>query len=147
MIEEPSETVVVHNSDILYRKECNWVTDIPYTEPSNDEIKLLEGTYKPHEILEQEAQEQIYERTEFQKKRDIINKIKVVALDAMGEHPLAESCKFNQKKKNLLIAEMQKCIHEYLCDPESFDVRFNKVCIESIFVTNTEYSALPIYNY
>jgi len=140
---ETTQTVI-EGSDYLYKKECNWITDIPYEPPNEFELKLLEGTVSPSILLEKEVEEEIVMRTPEQQRRDVINKIKIVSLHEMGEDALCDPSHFRREKKKQLINVMQKYLDIYNEDKDQLNKLFNEACTDSIF-DKVDYTKYPIY--
>jgi len=136
--------IVVESSDFLHKKECNWITDIPYTPPNDYELGLLEGTVSPAILLQKEVEEKIVEKSAEQHRRDVITKIKIIALYNMNENVLCDPSTFRREKKRQLIDEMQKVLDLYNDDKDKVIDLFNHICNEKIF-DNQDYTSYPIY--
>ena len=138
----------IQNSDYLYKTPNQWNTDIPYSDPSEEELKLLEGTIKPEVLLKKEQEEPSIELTPDQKRRNSINIIKIVALNRIGLHHFMMSpynLSTSQKKKYK--KSMQVVLDEYNTDELSRDKiikEFNEVVDDTLFSNGCDVSQYPV---
>jgi len=132
---------VIQNSDSEYKKENNWITDIKYTPPSEEEKELLKGTKSPEELLEFETKEI---QLAVDKQREYITQVKVVALSRMDCYPLCNPSFFSRNDKEKLKKYMSEIIDND--SEEALKNEFNQVCIDKIFTVNSDYSQFPMYN-
>ena len=137
------ETQVVQNSDYLAKSNVEWVKDIQYQEPNQYEKDMLKGTLTPEQLLEGEITE---EKRQLIKLNDIKVKIKVVALNTMGESPLQNTSLFSSLKKKTLLDTMNSIYENvYLVDEDKLTEMFNVVCATKVFGDNADYTSYPIY--
>lgn len=132
---------VIQNSDSEYKKENNWIKDIPYTPPTDEEKELLKGTKSPEELLDFETKEI---QLAVDKQREYITQVKVVALSRMDCYPLCNPSFFSRSDKEKLKKMMSEIIDKD--SEEALKTEFNQVCIDKIFTSNSDYSQFPMYN-
>lgn len=114
---------------------------VEYKEPNEFEINMLKCTYTPYQILEMEThdtipaekiRENIYADDTTSYHKDLITKVKVIALDECGIFPLSNPSFFNEYDKERLQERM-----EQILDPNfneyDIDERFKKICIKKVF--------------
>lgn len=143
--EQPQEpTPVVQNSDYLAKTDIEWVKDIHYQEPNQFEKDMLKGTLTPEQLLEGEMTE---EKQQLIKINDIKVKIKIVALNVMGESPIQNTSLFSKLKKQTLLDTMNSIYQNvYMVDEDKLTEMFNEVCRSKIFGDNCDYTSYPIYS-
>jgi hypothetical protein len=138
-----TESQVVQNSDTLYKSDVKWIDNIEYQEPNQYEKDMLKGTYTPEQLLEHEMTE---EKQQLIKINDIKVKIKVVALNIMGESPIQNTSLFSTLKKKTLLDTMNSVYETvYLVDENKLTEMFNEVCDTKVFGENSDYTSYPIY--
>jgi hypothetical protein len=122
------------------------VKHVEYTEPNENEKKMLEGTKTAEQLLKEEAEEKPEELTEEEKlkryRRDYITKVKVVALDRMNMPPLINPSTFSKKDKQILITLMEDVMK---MSEDELTKTFNEVCNDRLFTQNMDYTTFPIY--
>ena len=139
-MEEPQ---VIQNSDTLYKSDIKWIDTIEYKEPNQFEKDMLKGTLSPEELLANELTE---EKQQLLKINDIKVKIKVVALNIMGESPIQNTSLFNKLKKQTLLDTMNSVYETvYLVDEDKLTQMFNEVCATKVFGENCDYTSYPVY--
>ena len=112
--------------------------EVIYTEPTENEIKMLEGTLTPKELLEKEKQE---EQEEKDKKKEYITMVKCYALTKIGKKPLDNPSTFNQEVKIKLMETMDEIIKTMT--EEEIKIEFNKAISTHVFSTvSMDYSTL-----
>jgi hypothetical protein len=139
-MEEPQ---IIQNSDTLYKSDIKWIDAIEYQEPNQFEKDMLKGTLTPDELLSNEITE---EKQQQLKINDIKVKIKIVALNIMGESPIQNTSLFSNLKKKTLLDTMNT-IYEtvYLVDENKLTEMFNEVCATKVFGENCDYTTYPVY--
>ena len=147
MTEVEEEIRVIQNSDFLHRTECEWIKDVPYTPITEYEIKMLEGTKNPQELLEEESKEEpIFltdEEIKEREKREYIQRVKVVALHMCNKPILSNPSFFKEVEKNKIIKAMQSIIDNMT--NEDIITRFNEICSEEIFTGEGDrYETFPV---
>lgn len=124
--------------------------EVVYQPPNEYEIKMLEGTKTPAQLLEEEHAEKLKKQlevitsSEIEKRREIVTRLKVVALDRLGKHPLTNPSYLSQREKTKLIHLMTS-----LQDDKEEDVikEFNDICNDVLFSGNVDPSTFPISRY
>jgi hypothetical protein len=143
---EGHEIKVIKDSDILYKNEVEWVQDISYEEPNEYEKELIKESIKGSELIELEKNEIIPEKTpeeiEKEKKENYILKVKVIAMDLLGQSIISNPSYWRHEKKQQLISEMQYIIDNY--SEEKIQETFNKVVNEKLFEKNLNYDSFPL---
>ena len=92
---------------------------------------------EPEEILNDEEKELLY-------KRNKALKCKTIALDYFNLHPITTNVSSLTQKNKKKILEV---VEEYFDkDDEYINELFNKICLESVFNTESDYSEYSIYN-
>jgi len=137
------EPMIIQNSDRLYATNTKWVENIEYTPPNQYEIDMLKGTLTPEQLIEYELTE---EKQQLIKIKDIKIKIKVIALNIMGESPIQNTSLFSTLKKKTLLDTMNSVYETiYLVDEEKLTTMFNEICATKVFGENSDYTSYPIY--
>lgn len=128
-------------SEKPFDEEGKWKVEFTGpSEPTEYEKKMLKDSksvdallaeeQRPVELTDADAE---YER----KKKAYITKIKVVALDKFGKHPLSNPTTYSARDKKRVIAIME----ELLLLPENvLDKQFNEICTDTIFDSKADYS-------
>lgn len=141
---QTTETKVLQNSDYLAKTEVQWIQDIPYCEPNQFEKDMLKNTLTPEQLLENEMTE---EKQQLIKINDIKVKIKIVALNIMGETPIQNTSLFSSLKKKTLLDTMNSVYETvYLVDEQKLTDMFNEVCQTKVFGDNCDYTSYPVYS-
>ena len=134
-----------------YLGDKPWIEDDKFVplEITEYEKQLLKGTKNVNELLEEEKKEkekQERELTEQEKeyniKREIITKVKVIALDKMDKHPLQNPSFFSRRDKSKLIEIMEEVLK---LPHEELNKKFNKICNEVLFSQEADISKFPVY--
>jgi len=107
-------------------------------EPSDEELKLLEGTRNPKQQLEAEEKE---EPIHINERKMFIDMIKVIALVETGHTPLDNPSNFYNKEKQEVIKAMEKLLD---FPKEKLQERFNEICDKHLFHPKADYSQYPI---
>ena len=137
-LEGPHE--VIQNSDKLYKQPNQWRTDIE-CEPINDyEKDMIKNSLKPEVLIEKEKTES---QIIIDKKREIITKVKVIALSKMNCYPLCNPSFFSRKDKEILKGHMQQLLD---LPEDDMTKLFNEICIDKIFTEKSDYSQFPTYS-
>ena len=143
MEETQTDPQVIQNSDYLHKSDIKWIDNIEYKEPNQFEKDMLKGTFTPDQLLENEMTE---EKQQLIKINDIKVKIKVVALNIMGESPIQNTSLFSSLKKKTLLDTMNSVYETvYLVDENKLTEMFNEVCATKVFGENFDYTSYPIY--
>jgi hypothetical protein len=151
-IHEP-ETIpkVVQNSDVLYKSNIQWANNIEYIEPNDYEIAMLNGTKKPHELLEEEKEEVIVIKSEEeikkQRTKDLLLIFKVVSLNRLGHHPILNTSLLQPIQLKEFLDMMNSIITNEFDQGLETQIRdeFNKICNEKLFCSKADVSQYPIY--
>jgi hypothetical protein len=114
------------------------------TEPSEYEKKMLKDSKSVDALLTEEQRpvelpdvDAEYER----KKKAYITKVKVVALDKFGKHPLSNPTTYCERDKKRVIAIMEELL---LLPEDVLDKQFNEICTETIFDSKADYSKFSV---
>ena len=155
MITEVDETIdiskeemkVIQNSDVLHKSDVKWIDSIePSKELNAYEKEMLKGTKNAQQIIEEEKNETNPEYTEEEKlkiyKKDRIMKVKVISLDDMDKHPLANPSYFTKKEKDELIKLMEMNLN---IPDDKLTEKFNQICIDKLFTEKSDYTTYPVY--
>jgi len=139
------EVIDMNNKPL--KMDTSWmVKEVPYSEPSEEEKKLLEGTKTAKELIEEEQKEEKKELTTEEKleqyRRDFITKVKVVALYKCRFSPTSNPSYFSQTDKQRVMDKMSKIIKNYN-DDELTD-EFNTIINNTLLDSKTKYEHLPI---
>jgi hypothetical protein len=140
---QTTEINVIQNSDYLAKSNIEWVKDIEYSEPTQYEKDMLKGTLTPEQLLEQEMTE---EKQQACKINDLKVKIKIIALNLMGESPIQNTSLFSNFKKKTLLDTMNSVYETvYLVDEQKLTDMFNEVCQTKVFGEQCDYTSYPVY--
>lgn len=135
---------VIQNSDYLSKSDIKWIEHVEYQEPNQFEKDMLKGTLTTEELL---ANEMTEEKQQLIKINDIKVKIKVIALNIMGESPIQNTSLFNKLKKQTLLDTMNSVYENvYLVDEAKLTEMFNTVCQTKVFGEDCDYTSYPVYN-
>jgi len=143
-----TEPQVIFNDSSMYAADIKWRDDIE-PQPINDyEKDMLKNTKDADQLLKEESEERPPELTDDQKlkqkSRDYITRVKVLALDSIGKHPLANTYYFSRKEKQTLISTMEDIMKK---SDDDIIYSFNTLCNDKLFTSNSDYSTFPVYNY
>jgi tellurite resistance protein len=152
-IENNENGKVIQNSDYLYKTDVEWIQEVPYTPITEFEIKMLEGTLNPEQLINEEQKEEqeildkpIFltdEEIEERERRDYITRVKVIALRACQRPILTNPSFLKQVEKNKIIKAMQYIIDTFT--KEEIIEKFNEICGEEIFTgEGDDYQKYPI---
>ena len=110
------------------------------TEPTEYEKNMLKGSKSVDALLVEEQlpveptdKDAEYER----KKKAYITKVKVVALDKFGKHPLSNPTTYCARDKKRVIAIMEELL---LLPEDILQMQFNEICTDTIFDSKADYS-------
>ncbi len=163
--EEPKKFVVDINDKFKIESSHEVVITLPYKgdkpfdenyvhevkELTSYEIEMLKGTKSVDQLLKEEREELEKPKPELSedekikvKKKELITKVKVIALDSFDKHPLANPSFFSMREKSKLMSKMQeildKSTEDEICE------QFNKVCTEVLFVPGANVENYTIYS-
>lgn len=168
---EPIDMKVIKNSDFLCKSNIMWADPGPPQEINDYEKKLLEGTKSVEQLLEEEkeeirririkrfskkqeaieadketkeAEEETEEDKEKVKRKRYITKVKLIALDKIGKHPLDNPSTFRLKDKTKVMDMMKQIIDTYT--EEQVTQEFFSICDEKLFSPTSDYTNYPVYN-
>jgi hypothetical protein len=114
------------------------INNVEYSEPSEYEKKMLEGTKNPSQLLEEEKNEVPIYPTE---RKMFIDMVKVISLVENGYTPLDNPSNMYHNEKVKIIKSMEKLItYSY----DSIKEQFNNICNEHIFTPKADYSQYPV---
>jgi hypothetical protein len=137
------EPMLIQNSDRLYATNTKWIENIEFQPPNQYEKDMLKGTLTPEQLIENEMTE---EKQQLIKINDIKIKIKVIALNIMGESPIQNTSIFSSLKKKTLLDTMNSVYETvYLVDEEKLTTMFNEICATKVFGENLDYTSYPVY--
>lgn len=147
---------VIQNSDCLYKKDVEWVKDIPYQEPNDFEKDMLKDTSTAEKLIEQERLEAIEreekillmteEEKNEEKKKNILTMFKVIVANRLGHHPLVNLSNLQPSQKEAFLGNI-KCLVEDWNNGFETDItgEFNKICCEKLFQSGSDVSVYPVY--
>ena len=141
-----THTVLDMNKEPI-KNDSSWmIKEVPYTEPSEEEKKLLEGTKTAKELIEEEQKEEKKELTTEEKleqyRRDYITKVKVIALYKCKFNPIANPSDFTSLEKQRVIDKMGKIIKNY--NDDEVTEEFNTIINNMLLDAKTNYEKLPV---
>lgn len=143
IIENKISEVLVNSVHPDSVSDIKWIDDIPVTPITDFEKNLLKGTMSASELLEQEQKEKeevkplTQNEIDYNAKRDYITRVKCVALDLMGKHPLDNPTKFSTREKKRLMEQMEMVMTK---SDEEIIKLFNSTCNEVIFAPESDYT-------
>ena len=128
-------------SEKPFDEEGKWKVEFTGpTEPSEYEKKMLKDSKSVDALLTEEQRpvelpdaNAEYER----KKKAYITKVKVVALDKFGKHPLSNPTTYCARDKKRVIAIMEELL---LLPEDILQMQFNEICTDTIFDSKADYS-------
>jgi hypothetical protein len=153
-IEHVNTHEVIDMSKEPLKNDSSWlIKEVPYSEPSEAEKKLLEGTKTAKELIEEEQnftseskaeenKELTYEEKLEQYRRDYITKVKVIALYKCKFNPVANPSEFSQTEKQRVIDKMGKIIKNY--NDDEVTEEFNTIINGMLLDAKTNYEKLPV---
>ena len=143
-----TEPQVIVNDSSMYATDIKWRDDIELQPINEYEKNMLKNTKDADQLLKEESEERPPELTDDQKlkqkSRDYITRVKVLALDSIGKHPLANTYYFSRKEKQTLISTMEDIMKK---SDDDIIYSFNTLCNDKLFTNDSDYSTFPVYNY
>ena len=142
---------VIQNSDVLYKKNVEWVKDIPYQEPNDFEKEMLKDTKTAEQLLKEEHEEQVCVKTieeeNKEKVKNLILMFKVITADRMGLHPLYNLSNLQPSQANKFKISMESLAEDFNngMGKEITD-EFNRICCEKLFHCGSDVSHYPVYS-
>jgi hypothetical protein len=131
------------------KSDNSWmIKDVPYSEPSEIEKKLLKGTKTPAELLEEERKElenkkQLTPEEELEnKKKHYIDRVKVIALYKCKFYIFSNPSTFSNIDKKRVMEKMGKILKNYT-EEEVID-EFNSIVRDVLEDYRTDYGILPV---
>lgn len=105
------------------------------------EKEMLKGTKSVEELLKEEKEEPITIHINLRKEH--ITRVKIIALHALGYHPLTNPSTLSKTEKNNIMNMMRDVLKW-----EDNDIinMFNKICIERLFASGVDYTQYPVYD-
>jgi hypothetical protein len=142
IIENKVHEVLVNSVHPDSVSDIKWIEDQPVQPITDFEKALLKGTLNASELLEQEQKEKekpplTQNEIDYNAKRDYITRVKCVALDLMGKHPLDNPTKFSTREKKRLMEQMEMVMTK---TEEEIINLFNSTCNEVIFSPEADYT-------
>jgi hypothetical protein len=132
------EEVPEPNINLFKPTPFETIEKVDYVEPTEAELKSLEGTKNPTEQLKAEADE-ILPPTDDRKM--FIDMVKVIALVDCGHQPLDNPSNFYRKEKEEVISKMEQLVNlPYIFIKN----KFNEICTKQIFTPGADYSQIPV---
>ena len=134
-----------------YLGDKPWIEDLKFEpiEIDSSEKELLKGTKNVSELLEEEKKEKeapekelTQNEIDYNFKRELITKVKVIALDKMDKHPLQNPSLFSRRDKSKLIEKMEEILK---LPHDEINNIFNKVCCEVLFSEESDITKFPVY--
>ena len=136
---------VIQNSDFLTKSNIIWADPGPPKEINDYEKRMLEGTKTAEQLLQEEKEvEECKEDKEKVIRKRYITKVKIIALNRLGKHPLDNPSTFSRKEKTKVIDMMQEVLNTYT--EEDVNKDFIIICEDKIFTEKSDYSTYPVYN-
>lgn len=142
------EQIVIQNSDTQFRQECEWIKDVPYTEPNEYEKNLIKDSLTPEQLLQQEKEEEEKKPIKTQEELDkeyrehYILRVKVIAMHKMDKSIISNPSYWKHEHKQQLIQEMQNILD--LCSEEEITNKFNYIVNEHLFDKKRDYENFPL---
>lgn len=131
---EPNKVVIVQEIEHV---------PIEYKEPNQYEIDMIKYTLSPCELLEMEKHETIPVVKNFQDytdenyKKDLLTKVKVIALQECGFFPLINPSTLDDYDKDRVKEKMEEILELGFSEIDITE-KFEKICIKRIF-SNKDY--------
>jgi hypothetical protein len=156
-INETDIPKVMQNSDVLYKSDVKWVSDIPYQEPNDFEKDMIKDTSTVEKLLEQEKLEVIEKEKKIllmteeekneEKKKNLLTIFKVVSANRLGYHPLVNISNLQPSQKETFIGNI-KCLCEDYNNGFESDItdEFNRICNEKLFHCGSDVSCYSVYS-
>jgi len=142
---EPVDMKVIQNSDFLCKSNIMWADPGPPKEINDFEKRMLEGTKSIDQLLQEEREvEECKEDKEKVNRKRYITKVKIIALNSLGKHPLDNPSTFSRKEKTKVMDKMQEILNTYT--EEDVTGEFYTICEEKIFNEKSDYSSYPVYD-
>lgn len=114
---------------------------VVYVEPNDYEINLLKDSLNPSQLLEMETHETITAEKHFNEdsNKDLMTKVKVIALHECGFFPLTNPSNLNEYDKDRVKDKMEKILAPGFSDIDITD-QFKQICIKRIFANKDYYN-------
>lgn len=136
LCQDLNDKTVIDESDKEVKKEEKELTV--------DGIPTIKQQLKDIEEDEKLMKSNITFSEDVRKRRDIINKLKVICLHKMGKECLANVSLMSHEEKKTLINLMNEY---YYSNEENITSEFNKICNDKLFSPGKDYSNYPVYNF
>lgn len=136
LCQDLNDKTVIDESDKEVKKEEKELTA--------DGIPTIKQQLKDIEEDEKLMKSNITFSEDVRKRRDIINKLKVICLHKMGKECLANVSLMSHEEKATLIKLMNEY---YYSNEENITNEFNKICNDKLFSPGKDYSNYPVYNF
>ena len=111
------------------------IVEVVYSEPNENEINMLKGTFKPEELIEIEKTEEVVRDL----RKEYITKVKVIALDMCGKSIISNPSNMSQGEKNKIMICMQRLLQD---TEEEITDRFNALVTDKMFNSTVEFEKL-----
>ena len=110
-----------------------------------DGLPTIETQLKQLEEYEAERNEKNLTNDEQLKKhrREMLQRIRCIALDAMGKNILINPKQLIPKEKRDFVKRIEEL---YILSEEEIIIMFNNICHDTIFQTGNDYSNYPVYD-
>jgi hypothetical protein len=149
--EKTHDDWVVPNSDILYKLDVPWNIDDSVIDPTETELKMLEGTLSPEELLKKESEDiKKKESLSLEESRKILTNqflqmFKFISLDEMNLHPFFNIKNLSKEQLEQYNTLMVKRVKEYDDGLEKeIKIKFYKICTDKLFCPCSDVSKFPI---
>jgi len=148
-IENKIEPVFIENSVLPeYKSDIKWIEKVDPLPLTPFEINMNKGYITPEQLLQKEKEEfetpkqETDEEKEKRIKREYITKVKVIAIDKLGKHPLSNPSTFSTREKNKLIELMKEVMNQ---SDEDILKAFNEIVNNVLFAPESNYINYPTY--
>lgn len=126
-----------------YKSDIKWIENVEPLPLTPFEINNNRQYLNPEKLLQLEQEEKLKEHIETEEEKELrsrkeyITKVKIIALERLNKHPLANPSYFNTRDKNKTIAKMKEVME---MTEEEITTEFNNICCDSLFSPEADYS-------
>jgi hypothetical protein len=148
-MESVNESVVIQNSDFMYKTENNWVNDTTVREKTEFEINMLKDTKTPEELLEEERKEvdvKYIDEDNKEKLKSLLTIFKVITANRLGYHPLINLSTLQPDQAVRFKNNIESLVEDYNNGMEKeITEEFNRICNEKLFHVGADVSSYAVY--
>jgi hypothetical protein len=112
---------------------------------TSDGIPTIETQLKQMEELDIERQNKVFTEEELlkQQRREMLQRIRCIALDSIGKNILSDPKQLQPKDKREFVIKVEEL---YILSEEEIKIMFGNICHDTIFQSGADYSNYVVYD-